>query len=240
MLSFGVGGFYFMLFLQLNSNAASLWFGSGDSVSALDLALRGGILMIPLTVMFVAVLYVFLERLFAMAGVSKLPAKTLHQVQALISAGNPQEALHLCNSRLPALKVLAKGISRLGSPISQIESAMEKTAKLELYQLEKRLGTLAVIAGIAPMLGFLGTVLGITYSFMTVSQVQRLANPQLLSTGIYTALITTIAGLIVGLSAYCAYNYLVSRVHQAVYTMEWTVDKFLDFLAKPITPIQKK
>ena len=129
--------------------------------------------------------------------------------------------------------MIEKGISRIGSPLKNIEASIENVAKIEIFRLEKNLSTLATISGVAPMMGFLGTVIGMVKAFISISQEEGSVSPKLLSDGIYTAMITTVAGLVVGIIAYLAYNYLVSRVQKVIHKMEYTSIDFVDLLQEP-------
>jgi biopolymer transport protein ExbB len=129
--------------------------------------------------------------------------------------------------------MLEKGISRIGSPLKNIEASIENVGKIEIYNLEKNLNVLATISGAAPMIGFLGTVTGMIQAFIAIAQEEGSVSPKLLSSGIYEAMITTAAGLIVGIMAYLAYNYLVAQVQKIIYRMEYTSVEFIDLLQEP-------
>ena len=140
----------------------------------------------------------------------------------------------LCSqNQTPVARMIEKGISRIGSPLKTIEASIENIAKIEVFKLEKNLPFIATIAGAAPMMGFLGTVIGMVEAFIAISQEEGSVSPKLLSSGIYTAMITTVAGLVVGIMAYLAYNYLVSRVQKVIHKMEYTSIEFIDLLQEP-------
>jgi len=129
--------------------------------------------------------------------------------------------------------MIQKGLSRIGSPLKNIEASIENVGKLEIFKLEKNLSGIATIAGAAPMMGFLGTVIGMVEAFIAIAQEEGSVSPKLLSSGIYTAMITTVAGLIVGIMAYLAYNYLITRVQKVIHKMEYTSIEFIDLLQEP-------
>jgi biopolymer transport protein ExbB len=129
--------------------------------------------------------------------------------------------------------MLEKGISRIGSPLKNIEASIENVGKIEIYNLEKNLSLLATVAGAAPMVGFLGTVTGMIQAFIAIAQEEGTVSPKLLSSGIYQAMITTAAGLIVGIIAYLAYNYLVTQVQKVIFSMEYSSVEFIDLLQEP-------
>lgn len=202
-----------------------------NSVSILELALKGGVIMIPLAFLFVLGIYIFLERIFTLGRATKNPTIFMDKVKNAVINEDISEARKLCQSQnSPISRMIDKGLSRLGSPLKNIETSIEYVAKIELYRLEKNLAILATIGGAAPMVGFLGTVIGMIDSFMTIARLKGAVDPQVLSSGIYTALITTVAGLIIGILINIAYNYLVTRVQKVVYNMEYTVMEFMDLL----------
>jgi biopolymer transport protein ExbB len=133
----------------------------------------------------------------------------------------------------PVGRMIQKGLYRIGSPLKNIEASIENVGKLEIFKLEKNLSSIATIAGAAPMMGFLGTVIGMVQAFIAIAQEEGSVSPKLLSSGIYTAMITTVAGLIVGIIAYLAYNFLVTRVQKVIHKMEYTSIEFIDLLQEP-------
>ncbi len=133
----------------------------------------------------------------------------------------------------PIARMLEKGVARIGSPLKNIEAAIENVGKLEIFKLEKNLSILATVAGAAPMMGFLGTVIGMVQAFISIAQEEGSVSPKLLSSGIYTAMITTVAGLVVGIIAYLGYNYLVTRVSKVIHKMEYSSIEFIDLLQEP-------
>ena len=130
----------------------------------------------------------------------------------------------------PVARMIEKGVARIGSPLKNIEASIENTGKIEIFKLEKNLSILATVAGAAPMMGFLGTVMGMVTAFIAIAQEEGSVGPKLLANGIYEAMITTVAGLIVGIIAYLGYNYLVTRVSKVVHRMEYSSIEFVDLL----------
>jgi biopolymer transport protein ExbB len=205
-----------------------------QSLSLLDLALKGGFMMIPLALMWIAAIYLFVERLLTINKANLDPEPFMNRVKELVLRNDINGAKLLCvQSGTPVARMIEKGISRIGSPLKNIEASIENVGKLEIFKLEKNLSTLATISGAAPMIGFLGTVIGMVEAFISISQEEGSVSPKLLSSGIYTAMITTVAGLIVGILAYLAYNYLVTRVAKVIHKMEYTTIDFIDLLQEP-------
>jgi biopolymer transport protein ExbB len=156
------------------------------------------------------------------------------KIKELVLKGDINGAKILCAQYdTPVARMIEKGVNRIGSPLKNIEASIENVAKLELFKLEKNLSILATVAGAAPMMGFLGTVMGMVTAFISISQEEGSVSPKLLADGIYTAMITTVAGLIVGIIAYLGYNYLVTRVSKVVNKMEYTSIDFIDLLQEP-------
>lgn len=205
-----------------------------ESISVLDLALKGGWVMLPLALMWVAAIYLFIERLLTINKANVDPESFMNRVKELVQRNDIQGAKLLCvQNGTPVSRMIEKGISRIGSPLKNIEASIENVGKLEIFKLEKNLSTLATISGAAPMIGFLGTVIGMVQAFISISQEEGSVSPKLLSNGIYEAMITTVGGLIVGIMAYLAYNYLVTRVAKVIHKMEYTSIDFIDLLQEP-------
>lgn len=205
-----------------------------SAVSGLDLVLKGGYFMIPIVLLSVIAVYIFVERYLTLKKASKVPAKFTDQVKKMVLDGDVSGARLFCaQTDSPVARMIEKAISKLGSPLKNIEAAIENVGRIELYRLEKNLSYLATIAGAAPMLGFLGTVTGMIQAFIAIAQEEGSVSPKLLSKGIYEAMITTAAGLVVGIIAYVGYNYLVSQVQKVVHKMEYTSIDFIDLLQEP-------
>lgn len=199
------------------------------------MAVYGGPIMIVLALMFAFAIYFFIERLMTINKASKEDKTFMNRVKDYIHDGKIESALKLCRDvDSPASRMVEKGITRLGRPLSDVLVAVENVGNLEIAKLEKGLVIMATIAGGAPMLGFLGTVTGMVMTFYTMTQnptgVVQLKD---LSEGMYQAMITTVGGLIVGILAYFAYNYLISRIDSVVRTLETRTLEFMDFLNEP-------
>lgn len=158
----------------------------------------------------------------------------MSKIKELVQKGDINGAKILCAQYdSPVARMIEKGVSRIGSPLKNIEASIENVGKIEVFRLEKNLSVLATIAGAAPMIGFLGTVIGMVSAFIAIAQEEGSVSPKLLADGIYTAMITTVAGLIVGIIAYLAYNFLVTRVSKVVHKMEYSSIEFIDLLQEP-------
>tara|TARA_Y100001980_G_C14464092_1_gene245466 strand:+ start:21 stop:500 length:480 start_codon:yes stop_codon:yes gene_type:complete len=158
----------------------------------------------------------------------------MSQIRSFVIQGKVEEAQKLClKEDVPVSRLVSKGLSRIGRPLEDINTAIENAGRLEVYQLEKNISILATISGAAPMLGFLGTVIGMIISIFEISNAGGNIDMQLLADGLYTAMTTTVAGLIVGIIGYVSYNHLVVKTNNAVYLMESTSLEFLDLLNEP-------
>jgi biopolymer transport protein ExbB len=201
----------------------------------LSLAVKGGWVMIPILVLSIIAVYIFVERYYAIKKAQKIDINFMNRIRDYIMDGKIDAAKNLCvTTDNPVAHMIHKGISRIGRPLNDVSAAIENVGRLEIYKLEEGLPTLASCAGGAPMLGFFGTVIGMVQSFMQMSSAGNNINVSLLSTGIYTALITTVAGLIVGIFAYFAYNALVAKVDKVVNTLEASTTEFMDLLNEPV------
>lgn len=222
-----------MILLQIPLDSAGVS-DAAQSMSVWELAMKGGPIMIPLAILWIIAVYLFVERLLTINKANQDPDHFMNKVKELVLRGDITGAKMLCSqNNHPIARMIEKGISRIGSPLKNIEASIENVGKIEIFKLEKNLPSLATIAGSAPMIGFLGTVIGMVRAFIAISQEEGSVSPKLLSSGIYTAMITTVAGLIVGILAYLAYNYLVSRVQKVVHKMEYTSIDFIDLLQEP-------
>ncbi len=210
---------------------AELETATGSEIGLLDLMIKGGYMMIPLYLLFVLAVFIFVERMIILKKASKTPKGLMDQVKMMVQSGNIQQAKMICQGEeTPVAQMMAKGLDRIGSPLKNIEVAIENVGKIEIYKLEKNLGLLATVSGAAPMIGFLGTVAGMIRAFIGVAQEEGMVSPKLLSTGIYEAMITTATGLVVGILAYLGYNYLVTKVSKLIHNMEYTSIEFIDLL----------
>jgi biopolymer transport protein ExbB len=203
-------------------------------LSLWDLTVKGGWVMIPIILLSFVAAYIFIERYYVIRQATKEDLNFMNRIKDYIHDGKIDAALALCKSTdSPSARMVEKGISRLGRPLQDISTAIENVGKLEISKLEKGFPTLATITGAEPMLGFLGTVIGMVQSFYAMSQAGNNIEVSMMSDGIYTALITTVAGLIVGILGYFAYNTLVVRVEKVVFNLEATLTEFMDILNEP-------
>ncbi len=223
-----------MILVQITTNAAvdtlSTVADTG-SVQVIDLLFKGGIMMIPIALLSLVAVYVFVERVRTLKQALLTPEGFMDKVKSLVSNGDLNGAKLACAEvDTPASRMIEKGLSRIGHPLKNIEVSIENVGKIELYKLERNLPLIATVSGAAPMLGFLGTVIGMIQAFMSIAQEEGAVSPKLLSAGIYEAMVTTAAGLLVGIIAYLGYNYLVTRLQKAVHTMEYSSIEFIDLL----------
>ena len=223
-----------MILLQIPADSLSAAAAATQSVSLWELALKGGPIMIPIAILLFVALVILIEKILTLAQARKNPANFLDQVKRLVQNGEVAAARAICaQTSTPVARMIEKGLSKIGSPLKNIETSIENVGKIELYRLEKNLSLLGTIAGAAPMLGFLGTVTGMVQAFMQIAQVEGQVSPKLLSAGMYEAMVTTVAGLIVGIVAYLAYNFLSARVQRIVHEMETVSFDFIDLLQEP-------
>ncbi|ATA72183.1 MULTISPECIES: MotA/TolQ/ExbB proton channel family protein [Capnocytophaga] len=209
------------------------------TLSVMDLIVNGGtssiIIIAVLFAMLTVALFIYFERLFAINAASKVDRNFMMKIRDSILAGKLDAARMFClQSNSPVSRLIEKGISRIGKPLDDINKAIENAGTLEVYKLEKNTAILATIAGAGPMIGFLGTVVGMILSFHEMASAGGQAEMGSLASGIYTAMATTVAGLIVGIIAYIGYNHLVVRTDKVVHQMEANVVEFLDLLNEPL------
>ena len=196
--------------------------------------LGGQIIIGILSLLLLMVVYIYFERLFAIRAAVKIAPTFMPQIRSFITQGKLDAAQQLClQENVPVSRLVSKGLSRIGRPLEHINTAIENAGRLEVYQLEKNISILATISGAAPMLGFLGTVIGMILSIFEISNAGGNIDMQLLADGLYTAMTTTVAGLIVGILGYISYNHLVVKTNKAVYLMEASSLEFLDLLNEP-------
>ena len=197
--------------------------------------LAGQLIIALLTVLLVVALYIYFERLFTIKAASKVDPNFMNQIKDHVVNGKIDAAKAICvQVNSPVSRLIDKGISRIGRPLADINSAIENAGKLEVYSLEKNVSILATISGAAPMIGFLGTVIGMILSIFEIANSGGQIDIKLLAYGLYTAMTTTVAGLVVGIVAYIAFNHIVGRTNKVVYQMEANSVEFLDLLNEPI------
>jgi len=208
-----------------------------EKLRIIDLMLMPGSLwiMIPLFIILALAVYIFIERMLIINRAAKEERNFMNNIRDFIHSGKIESAMALCKGNsTPLARMIEKGITRIGKPLADVSAAIENTGQLEVQRLEKRVSLLATFAGVAPMLGFLGTVVGMVVAFHNMEMNPNNLNISILAGGIYTALTTTVAGLIVGITAYVCYNFIVARISQVVYMLEAKSTEFIDLLHEPI------
>ena len=199
-----------------------------------SLSLKGGFIMIPIVLLSLVTIYIFVERLLVLRDAARQDNTFMQRIKDYIHAGDVESALNLCKKNpTPVARLIEKGITRLGRPMNDVLVAIENVGNIEVAKLERRFTWIATTAGGAPMLGFLGTVTGMVSAFYSMAAAGEAADITTLSSGIYEALVTTVAGLVVGIIALFAYNYLVSRVNTVVNQLEASTMEFMDLLNEP-------
>ncbi len=197
--------------------------------------LAGMLIIGILFILLVVAIYIYFERLFAIKDASKVDSNFMNQIKDHVTNGKIDSAQVLCaKQNTPVSRLISKGISRIGKPLADINTTIENAGRLEIYSLEKNVSMLATISGAAPMIGFLGTVIGMIIAIFELANAGGTIQMDVLAGGLYTAMTTTVAGLIVGIVAYIAYNHLVVRTDKVVYQMEANSLEFLDHLNEPI------
>ena len=204
------------------------------TMSLWDLCLQGGWSMIPLALLLLLCVYVFVERLVVLRAAGREDANFMNRIRGYIHEGEIESALNLCRATAtPEARLIEKGISRIGRPVNDVLVAIENTGNLEVAGLSRGLPWLATTAAGAPMIGFLGTVIGMVQAFFAIASAGSSATIDSFASGIYAALVTTVAGLIVGIVAMFAYNYLVARVNKLMNRLEARTMDFMDLLNEP-------
>ncbi len=203
-------------------------------INYIDMAIKGGWIMIPLILLSFVAVYIFIERYLAINKSASEDLSFMNKIKEYIHDGKIDSAYSLCQQvDNPVSRMIEKGISRIGRPLQDVNTAIENVGNLEISRLEKGLPTLATVAGGAPMIGFLGTVIGMIKAFFDMANAGNNIDVSLLSSGIYTAMVTTVTGLVVGIIAYFAYNFLVARVEKVVFKLEARTMEFMDLLNEP-------
>ncbi|MFP4847118.1 MotA/TolQ/ExbB proton channel family protein [Winogradskyella sp. PE311] len=209
------------------------------TLSIIELITSGGtsgmVIILILFLLLIVTTYIYFERIFAIKAVSKVDSNFMNQIKDHVSNGKIDSAQMLCaQQNSPVSRLIGKGITRIGKPLEDINTAIENAGKLEVYSLEKNVSVLATISGVAPMIGFLGTVVGMILSIFELANAGGTIQMDVLASGLYTAMTTTVGGLIVGIIAYVAYNHVVVKTDKVVYQMEANSVEFLDHLNEPI------
>ena len=205
-----------------------------NTLSFWSLVTDGGYIMIPLAVLLVVSIYIFIERCIALHRAARQDSTFMNRIRDYVMDGDIKNAEQLCKrTDTPTSRLILKGVSRIGRPLNDVMMAIENTGNLEVANLGKGFTWLSTTAAGAPMLGFLGTVIGMIEAFFALANAGNAANITVLSSGIYQALVTTVAGLVVGIAALFAYNYLVSRVNRIMNRLEAKTMEFMDLLNEP-------
>ncbi len=206
---------------------------SEDQVSILGLLMKGGYVMIPILFLSVLSLYLFIERFLYISNAGKIDHSFLDRIKQKLNQGDVKGAIENCaNQNTPVAHILSRGLIRLGSPVRDIESALESTAATEVAKMEEKLPYLSLIAAIAPMFGFLGTVVGMIKAFYNISIADNISIG-IIAGGIYEKMVTSASGLVVGIIAFVFYTILNSKIDKAVSNIEIVTTEFLDTLYKP-------
>jgi biopolymer transport protein ExbB len=227
-----------LLLLQINvtDSIATANEEAGElTLSYWELSLKGGWIMIPIVILSIVAVYIFIERYFAIKKASQTDVNFMNKIKDYIHDDKLDSAMALCQStNSPVARMIEKGLQRIGRPLNDINAAIENVGNLEISKLEKSLPTLATAAGAAPMMGFLGTVMGMIRAFYDMANAGNNIDVALLSNGIYTAMVTTVAGLMVGIIAYLAYNILVAKIEKVIFQLEANTSEFMDLLYEPV------
>ena len=211
-----------------------------EEMSLLSMALKGGWLMLVLLILSILAFYIFGKKWWMIHKAGDIDANFMRDIRDYIHEGKLKSAITLCTKYdTPVARMVEAGLTRAGKPLSDIQTAVENVGNVEVARLEKGLPYLATISGGAPMIGFLGTVLGMVQAFFNMSNAGNNIDITLLSSGIYTAMITTVGGLIVGILAYFGYNFLSARISSLVYSMESATIELMDALGEPAQSISK-
>ncbi len=222
----------FDIFLQIDSAAVASQ-AAGKTESAWSLLSKGGPLMIPLGILFALAVFVFIERLLAIRKASKIEDNFMNIIRDHVTTGNVTAARSLAkNTDNPVARMIDKGLQRIGKPIDAIEKSMDNVGKLEMYKMEKNLSILSVISRIAPLFGFVGTIVGLV---LLLKEFATISNPSVsqIADAMYIKLITSASGLIIGMLAYLGYSYLDTQINRTANRMEAASSEFIDILQEP-------
>lgn len=215
----------------LSGSDSTIVINGPQELTVLELLLKGGFMMLPLLVLFFITIYILIEKILVINKESKSPRNFNEEILSRIKNDDINGAKLICEDvNNPVSRMLRKGLDKFNTSLKNIETSIENVGKIEIYKLEKKLSMLATISGAAPMIGFLGTVTGMIQAFISIAEEEGAVSPKLLSSGIYEAMLTTAAGLFVGIIAYLAYNYLVTRVEKLIHNMEYTTIEFIETL----------
>ena len=206
---------------------------AGESLTLIELLIKGGWIMVPIILLFFVAVYIFIERYITIRRAAKVDPNFMDKIQRLVENGEIKEARALCqNENSPISRMMDKALKKLGKPIDDIEKAFESAGKIEVFRLEKNLSILGTIAGIAPMFGFVGTIIGVIKIFYDISQSNDISI-NIIASGLYQKMVTSAGGLIVGILAHAGYHYLVLKIDKEIYKMESNSILFLDIIQEP-------
>ncbi len=224
-----------LLFIQSTTETVEATAEAAENqMDYIEMAINGGWIMVPMILLSFVAVYIFIERYFAINKAASEDLSFMNKIKEYIHDGKIDSAYSLCQQvDNPVSRMIEKGISRIGRPLSDVNTAIENVGNLEISRLEKGLPTLATVSGGAPMIGFLGTVIGMIRAFFDMANAGNNIDVGLLSSGIYTAMVTTVTGLAIGIIAYFAYNFLVARVEKVVFKLEARTMEFMDLLNEP-------
>ncbi len=220
---------------QAAQNAQAASAGQDAHINLFGMLIKGGVLMIPLAILLAVAIYFFFERYLAIKKANKIDPNFMNMIRDYITTGNVQAAKSLAkNTRNPVGRMIEKGLQRIGKPIDYIEKSMENTGKLQVYHAEKNLIILSMIAAIAPMFGFLGTIAGMIQLFFDISVTNNITLG-VISQGIYVKMVTSATGLVIGILAYIGHHYLTAQIDKLMNRMEASSAEFIDVLQEPTT-----
>jgi biopolymer transport protein ExbB len=225
----------FLLQVEITHNSLLPAIGNTETMPFLNLLLKGGWVMLPILLLSILTVYAILERLIVLHSASKIPQQWIDTITAKTIEGDIQGVKMLCEQKRYAIASIIKaGIENSHKSMKTIARIIENAGQMEIHKLEKNLALLGTIAGAAPMLGFLGTVIGMIQAFMAMAQETNQISPKLLSGGIYEAMVTTAAGLVVGIMANLGYNYLLTRIQQATHRIEYAANHFIEIMGSQV------
>ena len=207
-----------------------------ENITIWDMAVNGGWIMLVLALLLVLAIYIFIERYITLSAALKGEADNvfMNNIRQYVHEGNVEEARKLSKQTdTPLGRMIDKGFSRLGRPLPDIQAAIENEGQLEVANLERRVSLVATVASLGPMIGFLGTVVGMISAFQEMAHAGNNIDIQMLASGIYTAMVTTVGGLIVGIICYFLHNLLVTRINKVVFELEVRANEFMDLLHEP-------
>ncbi len=204
-----------------------------DSMTVMDILVKGGVMMIPIAILSIVAVYFFIERYTTIRRFVNADKSFMNNIHESVRSGRIDIALDVCRkSTTPIARMIEKGISRIGKPIREVEESIEIAGKFEVYELEKNITILAVIASIAPMFGFLGTIIGVIKIFHDISMTSDVSIGSV-SAGLYTKMVTSAAGLTVGVISYIGYHWLKRILNRAIHSLEWSAMNFIELLKEP-------